>query len=155
MRLWIWLLIGMLLVGALGFRPFHGSDVAKLQPVEVLAVCLENGGIALKTDIGSEGEGASVEKALGNMKDAASGMIFLETVDYLLITPECVHLLPELSAYLRPACGVCLWEGEIQLERVADFLDTHKTSATLLSCLVQPSKIPMLTGKDGVMYVYQ
>ena len=155
MKLWIWLLPGILLVGVLELWPFRASDVAKLQPVEVLAVYGENEEITIATDIGVKGKGSSVQMALGDMKETASGMIFLETVDYLLIAPEQVALLPELSSYLRPACRVCLWKGDIKLQDVADFLDTHKTTLTLLSYLAEPAEIPLLAGKDGVMYVFQ
>jgi len=130
MKRWIFLMI-IILLGFLAAPPSE-NDVGKLEPVELLYIYKEGESIVTQTDTGSEGVGENLFDALQNMKETSTGTIFLETADSLLVTLDTQTLLPELLEYLRPACRVCLANGELELEKTARFLNAHKPQTTLL-----------------------
>ncbi|MBQ3215530.1 MAG: hypothetical protein IJB11_05360 [Oscillospiraceae bacterium] len=130
MKRWIVLALALPMIAFLGGKDEAGRDVARLQPMEVLAVTMEDDGVRIETDTGDAGRGANLEAAIDNLKSTTSGEIFLDTAEYLLIA-GCEPLLPELAAHLRPSCQVCLVEGEVELESVAQFLKIHQPELTL------------------------
>ncbi len=142
----LWL-AALLLAAGFGSRLFAASDVAKLQPVEVLRIQKEAGGILVETDTGEQGRGGSLEEAFENLKECASGDIFLDTVEFVLL--QDASIAPELIAYLRPACQVCLERGRADLKKAAAFLDVHRPKATLMNCRKEP--IPTLVSEEGRM----
>lgn len=121
----------LLLAAALGTVVFFarvepsGQNIGSLQPVQVLVVSA-GGDIRLKSDTGDEGFGDSVASALEKMRASASGEVFLDTADYLLISDAA--LLAEIEPYLRPSCRVCLFEGEPELK--AQILSAVERAAT-------------------------
>lgn len=114
------------------FSRSAGVDVAKLHPVEVLSVTHGDDQIQIQTDTGASGRGNDLKTAIENLHHTTSAVVFLDTAEYLLIDGAEEALLPELMQYLRPACGVCLLEGEASLDTIARYLRIHTPAVTLL-----------------------
>ena len=144
MKYWAWYIGVVVLVAILGWMPFQGTDVARLQPVELISVSQAKSQILVETDTGDSGQGQTLELALEDLYDSTPGEIFLETAEYLLITPEAQPLLPELTQTLRPSCKVCLREGEVDLEEAAAYLSVHEPELTLQDYRTGEKDIPKL-----------
>lgn len=148
-----WLLC-LAMMGALVFLVGHdtaGTDVAKLQPVQTIWMSEQNGQLLLRADTGDAGAGATFSEALASMKKHAAYEIFLETAEYLLLSPGCERYLGELSDYLRPSCMVCFATGEPELSEAAGFLQLHRPGYTLLDHSAGERDIPMLVTAEGRM----
>lgn len=104
--------------------PVKRLDIAKLEPVEAVAIYEENGRILLKTDQGSTGWGMTVQEALQNLKDTASSIIYLDTADYLLVGENCERAAQQLRKYLRENIQTGLYRGT-DVQEEARFLDVH------------------------------
>jgi len=151
MKRWPWYLCALLLIAVLGWMPFEGSDVAKLKPVEVVRIERKDSIIMVQTDTGDSGQGQDLPSAFADLKQRTAGQVFLETADYLLIDTEAEPLLPELTAWLRPACGVCICNVPVELEQVALFLNTHSPANTLQRCQIADVTLQRLSVKEGQM----
>ena len=144
----------LLLAAALGTVVFFarvepsGQNIGSLQPVQVLVVSA-GGDIRLKSDTGDEGFGDSVASALEKMGASASGEVFLDTADYLLISDAA--LLAEIEPYLRPSCRVCLFEGEPDLEKLGEYLKHHDPGVSLKDCTAEQVDLPILRIEEGRM----
>lgn len=144
MKYWAWYIGAVVLVAILGWMPFAGTDVARLQPVELIFVSQEENRVQVETDTGDSGRGQTLELALEDLYTGTPGEIFLETAEYLLITPQCRGLLPELTKTLRPSCKVCLTEGAADLEEAAAYLSVHEPRLTLQDYRTGDENIPLL-----------
>lgn len=111
--------------------PTKGTDIGKLQPVELASIDLEEGWIVLRTDTGDSGIGQSVEEALQNLKDTTAGIVFLDTADYLLTTPEASETAKKLTPYLKGSVRICAVEGNVDLEEAAEYLSVHPPKVIL------------------------
>ncbi len=146
----VWM-AAIVLAAVLGSRMFRASDVAKLQPVEVIRLEMRAGCICVETDTGEVGTGASLREAFADLKAVTAGDIFLDTVEFVLLTEECTELAKELIRYLRPACRICVELGTAELRQVAGFLDVHKPACTLMDCQGQLPRLPALITEEGRM----
>lgn len=153
MKRWLWCAGALLLTAVLGGMPFIGTDIAKLQPVEVLRVQKEGDLVLVELDTGDSGKGATLEMALQDLKESTPGKVFLETADYLLINPEAEALLESLAEHLRPACGVCLENGEVKLEETAEFLGAHEPGLTLQEYRAGNHSLQKLVVREERMYL--
>ncbi len=144
----------LLWVAALGAVIFFarvepsGQNISTLQPVQVLVVSAD-GEIHLQTDTGDEGSGDSMAAALDKMRANATGEVFLDTTDYLLISDAVV--LEEIKLYLRPSCRVCLLEGEPDLEKLGEYLKHHDPGVSLKDCAAEQVDLPILRIEEGRM----
>lgn len=130
MKRWIWFCGLLAAVCLLSRLPHPAVDVGKLEPVALVLVDWEDGNYLLKTDTGAKGTGKSLEQAAENLDAAASGSVFLETAEYVLLSPD-VPVTAEFYRVLRPASRVCLVRGEPDLERAAAFLAAHPPERSL------------------------
>jgi hypothetical protein len=147
---------GVLLVAVLGLvlsNPFEMSDIAKLKPVEAVRISVIQRMICVETDTGDLGAGEDLPKAFADLKQTASGDIYLETADRLLVSPQAVFLLPELKAYLRPGCNVCVALGEADMGDISEFLRNHEPGVTLQNYWTGNRDLPVLYSIDGRMYL--
>ena len=151
MKKWPWYLGALVLIGVLGWEPFQGTDVARLQPVEVVCVTVEGNTVTVWTDTGDLGQGADPQAAFEDLKQTTAGQVFLETADFILVNEEAAELLPLLGEYLRPACGVCLVADAVDMEKVGDFLDVHSPDVTLQDCRAGEQTLPRLTVNEERM----
>ncbi len=146
--------IGYLVLAAvilLGGKGGTGTDIAQLRPVEVVVVGQKDGQIRIQTDTGDGGIGPDVTMAIDNLKNTAPAEIFLDTAEYLLIERECLGELPNLMNHLRPSCGVCILEGEPDLEQTARYLNIHPPKVTLSRYQAGERRLEVLVIKEGVM----
>ena len=153
MKRWLWCAGALLFTAVLGGMPFAGTDIAKLQPVEVLRVQKDGDMISVELDTGDSGKGTTLEAALQDLKESTPGKVFLETADYLLINGEAEVLLESLAEYLRPACGVCLEAGEAKLEEAAQFLGVHEPGLTLQEYRAGDHALQELVVREERMYL--
>lgn len=148
MKRWLFCAAAMVLAAALGLTPFAGSDVATLQPVELIWVGVSGDALVVRTDTGDSGRGNTVEQAFANLKQTTPGEVFLDTVDYLLLQPSALKFLPALTDILRPACNVCLVEQEVDLEKAAGYLRVHSENYTLQNYRTGKGNIPYLKADE-------
>lgn len=153
MNRWMLLAAAGIIVLLLGCMPFSGTDVAMLKPVESLLVTVEETGISVRTDTGDSGSGDRLDDAFEDMKRSASGNIFLETAEYLIVNEAAVSLLPQLWEYLRPGCGVCVAQGEVDMEKAGSYLNAHKPGCSLQDYRAGNHDLPRLLIKGGKMYL--
>ena len=99
------------ILSLLFFAPVKGLEIDKLEPVQTVAVRMDNGAVVLETDTGNRGIGETVTLALEDMKAHTPGVIYLDTAEYLLIA-ECAETAAEaLRAYLSANVRVGKWDG--------------------------------------------
>ncbi len=113
------------LLAAALLLPSKGTDVGKLLPVEVLAVDQKDGWVVLETDTQDAGMGRTVKEAVENLKETTAGIVFLDTADYLLVSPQAADAVEALRPYLKKSVRLCTVEGQADLEAAAAFLAVH------------------------------
>ena len=118
-------LLYVLILALLPFAPVQRLDVAKLEPVQTVAVRLENGQTVLETDTHKKGVGADVHKALQDLRENTPGAIYLDTAEYLLVTEAAGNCVEDLRRYLHPSVQVSLWDGKGSVEKAAKYLSVH------------------------------
>lgn len=121
------ILYGVILLAAF-FAPVERLDVAKLLPVEAVAIYLEEGAIALETDTENKGRGSTVQEALKNLKENTTKIIYLDTARYLLVAENAQAQAQELLQYLKPNVRQGTYGGG-DIKEEAKYLDAHSESA--------------------------
>lgn len=114
-----------LLAAALAI-PVERSDLGKLKPVETVSIYESDGLVTVKTDTEDEGSGGSLEEAILNMKESASGIIYLDTADYLLVTEGTEVWIPELGSVLKESVRICKADAQVDVTIAASYLSVHK-----------------------------
>lgn len=107
------------------------TDLGSLQPVQLVQVTSSGPMVHLRTDTGLYGEGVDFGAALGDMYRTAPGQVFLETADFLLVTPVTVKVLPELRQVLRPGTEVALISCLVDGTEAAQFLSARSGGVPL------------------------
>ena len=105
--------------------PLKRLDIAKLEPVEAIAVEVRNGEVLLRTDTDSEGKGQTVELALEELKANAQGIIYLDTARFLLVGENAQNEAQEMREYMRNNVVVAPYNGTDVMEETRR-LDAHK-----------------------------
>ncbi len=150
MKRWVICLAGLLGVGLLLRLPQPGTDVAQLEPVQVVLIQQSQDHVLVQTDTGAIGRGADLESAVRDLKKHALGYIFLDTADYVLL--EAVNMdYAELYPVFRPGCRVCIAEGVQDLEQAGVFLQTHRPSNSLLQICAGETEMERLIQKKGAL----
>ena len=117
--LYIGILVGLLLA------PVEQMEVGKLIPVEVVSVYRQGENYVIETDTQNKGIGQTPGAALQNLKDTASGTIYLDTAKYLLLTQDAQNAVEVLRENLKPATQLSEIERLLPMQEVAKFLDSH------------------------------
>ena len=152
---WIIFLLAILLITALGWLPFRGSDVATLEPAEALYVYYNKEMICIETDGGWFGKGKTVDEAVADLKESSPGQVFLQTVDYLLLQEGSEEVLPALYPHLRSGCSVCSVKEKPDIEKASAYLRTHRPGMTLQHYRAGKKEIPILIMKEERAYLYE
>lgn len=121
--------IGILVL--LTLTPVQGANIGRLHPVEVVLVDQIDGEVVLKTDTGDSGSGENAAHALENLKKTTAGIVYLDTAEFLLITEPALESVDQLRTLLKEKVRVCIANGEIPLEKTAQFLSVHGSLPTL------------------------
>ena len=147
-RWWIYIIL-YAFVGLFGFSPFSGTDLAKLSPIEAIWLQEEKGTVSIITDSGNQGYGATVEEALVNMKNTASGTVFLDTADFLIVKLGSESLIAEMTDLLRPSCSVCVARTQPDMQAATKLLRSHEPSAKMKNLNVNTNAMPLLELQRG------
>ena len=131
MKKWLVFAAAVTAVAILSRRPHPARDVARLEPVQAVYIYQKNGTLCIETDTGAAGSGNTLTEAAEDLKASASGEIFLDTAEFLLIDPE-VTITADFHTLLRPTCGVTFTHATPDLQAAADYLTIHQPSVTLL-----------------------
>lgn len=118
MRMILYIIILLLLFLA----PVAPLDVAKLQPVQTVAVYTREEEVFLETDTGVVGSGQDVDSALEELERVTPGVIYLDTSEYLLVSENAVSKVEDLRPFLHPSVKVCLWDEKGSVEEAAKYL---------------------------------
>ena len=105
--------------------PVCPLKIGQMLPVKVVAIYKEGARTVIETDTKNKGVGDTAVQALCNMKDTASGIIYLDTAQYLLLTKDTEEAAEELREELRPGVRLCRTETAVNLEEAARYLDAH------------------------------
>lgn len=151
MKRWFCYLALVVTIAALSGKTSAGQDIGKLQPVQTVILTASNGMVVIETDTGDVGAGKTPNDAVADMKASAAEEIFLETADYLLLSPECAGLMPAMMEHLRPSCSVCLMEGQPDMEQVGAFLEQHAPHMTLMRYRAGERDLQTLITQEGRM----
>lgn len=151
MKRWVGYVLAVIAVAALDGAAAVGDDVAKLDPVQVLYVDVQGQWVSVQTDTGAEGRGKDVDGALRDMEKTSAAEVFLDTTEYLIVSPEAQGNVGALWEVLRPSCQVCVGVGELDLERAADHLDIHRPGVTMKAVRSGERDLPQLVAKEGRM----
>ncbi|MBQ7802057.1 MAG: hypothetical protein IJ375_07020 [Oscillospiraceae bacterium] len=111
--------------------PAERTDVGELLPVELVSVSAAGGKVTIRTDTGNSGTGENVTRAYRDLEESASGKIFLDTVDYLVLEESKEIPLENLRQYLKSGIRVCRGEEGLNLEEAALYLATHRPQVRL------------------------
>ena len=108
--------------------PVIRLDISKLEPVEAVAVTIEEGNVRLETDTGSIGRGKTVSQALEDLKTNATLIIYLDTAQYLLVGDGAEETSEELRKYLSKSVITARYNGGEIAEEVL-YLNAHRLSS--------------------------
>jgi len=129
---------------ALFFAPVERADIGKLHPVEVVHVYKEEGNVVIQTDSQDMGIGESLEEAFADLKETTPGVIYLDTAEYLLISPDAVDTVDGLREILKKDVQLCYAEKGVDLTEAARFLPAHERLPQL-KVWKEGEKLPYLT----------
>ena len=130
MKKWLYLISALAVVGILSRLPHPARDIAKLEPVRAVYLYMERGRLCIETDTGDSGSGADLTEATADLRSRADGEIFLDTAEFLLLSPEVV-ISPDFYTHLRPGCKVCYTDTIPDLEAATEYLAAHPPETTL------------------------
>ena len=124
-------LLYVLILTLLPLAPVQRLDIAKLEPVQTVAVSAENAQVIIRTDTGDQGSGADAHEALKDLRKSAAGVIYLDTAEYLLVTESAHSHMEQLEGYFHSSVRVSLWDGQGSVEEAAKYLSVHGTGAKI------------------------
>ena len=144
------LVLYALILALVWLIPVESTDVAKLQPVEVIAIYQTADTVYLSTDTEDFGVGKDALSALNHMKQTSTGVIYLDTAEYLLIGEGAHSAAEQLRQELKPSVMLCKVVGKVDLVQAAKYLDVHGKLPRLRSWNEENS-LPILTIQNGRM----
>ena len=146
----ILLYIGFLLLVC--FLPVEGTDVGKLIPVEVIAISESDGMITVRTDTGDQGTGEDLHTAFADLKDSASGVVYLDTAEYVLMEPGTEAWMDTAGTYLKGDTKVCTAQEGIPLDTIANYLSVHHPGIRLEE-VREVAEMPRITEEGGRYWI--
>lgn len=127
-------------------------DVAKLRPVEVIAVYKSGNAVVMATDTDDIGMGENATAALENMRMTSPAVIYLDTAEYLLIGPGAEEEVDMIRQELKGSVKLCLMEGKIDLQQASLYLPVHEDPPCLRQW-VKGENLPVITTENGRMKI--
>ena len=115
-----------LLIAAAFAIPTEPQELDKLKAVEVIRIHRDADVFVIETDMGDYGKGSTIEEAIGNLKVTTPGTVYLDTAEYLLLSIEEEVWIQELKLHLKDSVRICQYEGEVDLEKAAEYLRVHQ-----------------------------
>lgn len=105
--------------------PVQHADVADLRPVHTVQIYSRNDQVVLLTDTEDTGQGADALEALSNMKETASGVIYLDTAQYLLVSGDAADQVALLRKHLKPTVTLYRCDENVDINAAAQYLHIH------------------------------
>ena len=115
----------VIILVSLFFAPLERLDVAKLLPIQAVAVYMQGDSVVLETDTKNIGRGMNVADALENLKETTPAVVYLDTAEYLLVSPDATDSAVELKNYLKPSVKVCICDGAGRVKEAAKYVEIH------------------------------
>ena len=122
------ILLYIVILALMLLAPVQRLDIAKLQPIEAVAMDMENGLVIITTDTDDRGAGETAQEALADMKRRASAIIYLDTAKFLLVAEEAQAYTGEIKAFLKPSVKTGIYNGG-DVKEEAKYLDVHADRA--------------------------
>lgn len=114
----------LILIGLTFIAPVERLEIAKLEPIEAVAVEVRGEAVILKTDTDRQGRGATVEEALSDLKQNTPAVVYLDTARYLLLAENARHLQAQIAPYLRRRLEIGSYSGGNVREEL-EYLQAH------------------------------
>lgn len=126
---WPYLLAAAALTVIFGL-PFREYNTEQLLPVRTVQAARTENGVRLVTEIGAA-EGATWNEAVAALREQASGDVFFDTAEQLVVCAP--SLLPEIveSGDLRPAAQVYFAAAPTDPDGLNDYLRAHQSGRTV------------------------
>ena len=105
--------------------PVERADVGKLRPIQTVAVSGKGALVTLRTDTGDMGTGSTAIQALANLKATTSGIVYLDTAEFLLVADNAVTYAEELREVLHDNVKLCIADDTVDPKAVTQYLATH------------------------------
>ena len=115
----------LLLVGLL-FVPLNRVDVAKLLPIQAVAVYMDGDRVVLETDTEHVDTGNTAEQALESLKKNTPAVVYLDTAEYLLVSADAVSQVDSLRSHLKSSVRVCVCDAKGKVKDTAEYLSVHQ-----------------------------
>lgn len=131
-------------------HPTERADLGKLKPVETVLIYEDRGQVVLETDTEDQGRGETPQMALRDMREKSSGIIYMDTADYLLVAEGAESWIPELGKLLKGKVRICMTEKEVDIGDAGSFLAVHKPGCTM-ETWSPDAKLQLLTVSNGKM----
>lgn len=112
----------IIILALLFLAPVEPLDVAKLQPVQTVAIYTKENDVFMETDTGVKSRGQDVDSALEELERVTPGVIYLDTSEYLLVSENAVSMVDDLRPYLHPSVKVCLWDEKGNVKNASEYL---------------------------------
>lgn len=118
-------IIYIIILALLFLAPVERVDVAKLLPIQAVAIYLDTGDVVLETDTQHTGRGEDAAEALDALKINTPAVVYLDTAEYLLVSQDAVSCVDALRQHLKPSVKVCVCDVSGSVKDTAKYLDVH------------------------------
>ena len=157
MKKLVWLLLAVLILGALDLLPFESREVSALLPVKTILVMRSGEEYTVDVGAGVRAVGQSLKEALRRLCEESPGEVFLPTAEQVVLTEpadEAIEAVAEETAF-RPAAGICVTpDADPDVEALGRYLEAHPLDYTVLdlrAALLEGRKpeLPVVRAVDG------
>ena len=121
----------ILIIASLFFVPLQRVEIANLEPIQAVWVYEENGMVFLETDTEDKGAGYTAEEAMNDMKQNSTGVVYLDTAQYLFVADGVDRQISALRPYVKRKIRVCRWDGQGEITDAVKYADSHKIGQEL------------------------
>lgn len=128
--------------------PTNHVELAKMRPVETVSIRMVDGTVIIETDTEDAGTGSTVEEAMKDLADTTAGRIYLDTANYLLVTPEACGQLSVIARQMKRNVRMCEQKGDVDLKKAGEFLQVHSPNVKL-KCWQKGEELQILKEENG------
>ena len=119
-----WLLY-IVILGLTIAAPAKPVNIGNLIPVRAMGVYQTGNQIRIDTDTGNTGIGDTAVLALCDLKDSASGIVYLDKTEYLILTEQTQDAAEALREELSGNTRVYITQYPLNLTQAPEFLSVH------------------------------
>ncbi|MDR0890430.1 MAG: hypothetical protein LBM28_07320 [Oscillospiraceae bacterium] len=132
MKIWIAAVGLVLLLAFAGGLPFSNHETQKLLPLHTVQVELTEDGVHIVSEAG-EGYGATWSEAVRALHESASGEVFFDTAEQLVLCSRAINIVPEIleEKTLRPAAQVYRSRELQPVEGLNEYLSSQESDVSL------------------------